>query len=303
VRSYLAAPVISRSGEVLGGLFFGHATPGVFNERDEIAITTVAAQAAIAIDNAHLYRAEQKARRNAEEALRVRDAFLSIASHELKTPVTAVSLQLQSLRREADRDELSVERPRGKLASAERAINRLTGLVDELLDVSRLTAGRLEIAREAVDLAEVVDEVVARCDLLAKSTGSVVVAKTSPALALADRQRIDQVLSNLLSNAIKYGDSKPIEVSCGVEDSRVVVRVRDGGIGIAPDARDRIFERFERAVEARSFSGLGLGLWITKSLVHLMDGDIAVESELGVGSTFTARFPQYQMPAVTPQPK
>lgn len=292
VRSYLAAPVLSRSGEVLGGLFFGHADPGVFDERDEIAIATVAAQAAISIDNARLYRDEQHARERAEEALRVREAFLSVASHELKTPVTAVSLQLQMLRREVERGDLDLARAAKKLLSAERGIRKLTALVDELLDVSRLGAGRLEVRNEPVDVAELVVDVVSRFEALASDAGTRVSMAVGPALALGDAQRVDQVISNLLSNAIKYGRGNPVEVSCQQDDKLVIVTVHDEGIGIAEESRGRIFGRFERAVDERSFGGIGLGLWISKSLIEAMGGDITVESELGRGSTFVARLPR-----------
>lgn len=292
VRSYLAAPVLSRSGEVLGGLFFGHAEASKFTKSDEMAIVTVAAQAAICIDNARLYRDEQTARKNAEEALHVRDNFLSVASHELKTPVTAVSLQLQLLSRDLATGVATAERSGPRVASLQRGMNRLTSLVDELLDVSRLSAGRLEVENEVIDLPDLLRDVTSRFELMAAQEECLVTLSVRPASAFGDRQRTDQVLTNLLSNAIKYGRGRPIEVACGEDGDDALVSVRDHGIGIAPESLTRIFERFERATDARSFSGFGLGLWITKNLLDAMGGRISVDSELGLGSTFTARLPR-----------
>jgi signal transduction histidine kinase len=167
-------------------------------------------------------------------------------------------------------------------------------LVSELLDLSRVTAGRLDIQWEEVDLASVAREVahrfeeelrLARCELTLRAD--------TPVTGLWDRFRLDQVAANLLSNAIKYGRGKPIEIKVETDESgdTALLTVRDQGIGIAPDNLDRIFVRFERAVSARNYSGLGLGLYIVHRVLDALGGSIRVTSELGKGATFVVELP------------
>ncbi|HEX8824741.1 MAG TPA: ATP-binding protein [Archangium sp.] len=292
VCSYLAVPVSSRTGEVLGGLFFGHSRPGVFTEQHERLMASVAAQAAVAIDNASLYR-------KAQQAIQLRDDFLSVASHELKTPLTPLRLQLHLLLKkvEASPSGVPAETVVTTIDRMIRQVNRLARLVDELLDVSRIAAGRLELHPEEVELASLVKELAAQLEPERERTGSTLtVHAESPIIGFWDRGRLEQLLTNLISNALKYGAGKPIEVTAAVLDGWVTVRVRDHGIGIAAEDQARIFERFERAVSVRKYGGLGLGLWIVRRIVDALEGRISVESELNTGSCFTVRLPMAPPP-------
>jgi signal transduction histidine kinase len=232
----------------------------------------------------------------AREAVRARDDFLSVASHELKTPLTPLRLRLQGLRREVEGGEQeSVPRERVVRAArgAEQQLHKLAVLVDALLDVSRLTQGRLALSWEELDLAEVVGEVVERFAQQAAKVGcEVEVRAEGPVMGRWDRTRLEQVVTNLLSNALKYGAGRPVHVAVEGEAERAVLVVSDEGIGISPEAQERIFGKFERAVSGRHYGGLGLGLYITRQIVQALGGTIAVESEPGQGATFRVVLPR-----------
>jgi signal transduction histidine kinase len=215
---------------------------------------------------------------------------LSVASHELRTPVTSAQIAVQSALSVGD--DAPATFLRNALSSAERQTRRLGRLVDALLDVSRIQAGRLELQREPIDLGTVVREVVtllgddarrAGCDLRNEADAGLV--------GRWDRARIDQVVTNLLSNAIKYGAGAPIIVAARRHGERARLIVRDGGIGIAAEERSRIFERFERAVSSKHYGGLGLGLYIVRRIVDAHDGDISVDSAPGGGAEFIVDLP------------
>ncbi|WP_224247443.1 sensor histidine kinase [Hyalangium gracile] len=224
-----------------------------------------------------------------QEALRLRDEFLSIASHELRTPLTALQLQLHSLRELLVSAEQKVQT---KLDRATRSSERLVDLVESLLDVSRISTGRFEMNPQPLDLSEVVHEATERlresatragCELTVIADGSVP--------GTGDRLRLEQVLTNLLSNAIKYAARAPIEVSLVREAETAVLEVRDRGPGIPEEALPRIFERFERAVEMRHYGGLGLGLYVVREIVKAHDGMVTVRNLPGGGACFTIRLP------------
>ena len=169
---------------------------------------------------------------------------------------------------------------------------RLNKLVDQLLDVSRLTAGRLLIEREQFDLCELLQEILDGFGrVLAKQATTVHVDAPAPVVGMWDRFRIAQVITNLISNAIKYGERKPIDVSVEAVANNARLTVRDQGIGIPPEAIERIFGRFERAVSERHFGGLGLGLYIAQSIVVAHGGTISVTSAAGKGATFVVDLP------------
>jgi PAS domain S-box-containing protein len=234
--------------------------------------------------------------RQLEEAVHARDEFMSIASHELRTPVTSLKLQVQSALRQLDREgaEAFAERSAKFVAGAGRQLDRLARLIDDMLDVSRLSMHRLEIAREPVELGELVAEVKERFGEQATASGAslTVTVPAVPVVVLGDRLRLEQVLANLVINAIKYGAGQPIHVSLEERGGTARIEVRDQGIGIAAGDLARVFERFERAVSASSVSGLGLGLFICREIVSLHEGKISVESELGKGSTFVVELPK-----------
>ncbi|ABS26344.1 ATP-binding protein [Anaeromyxobacter sp. Fw109-5] len=223
------------------------------------------------------------------EAVRTRDAFLSMASHELKTPITSLQLQVGSLLRARE----GVPAPVAKAADAtRRQVVRLTSLVNTLLDVSRLNEGRLQLEIEPVDLSALVSEVASR--FVAETERSESRIRVDAAEAVCgrwDRLRLEQVLTNLLSNALKYGEGKPVSVRVQSDGATARLAVVDHGIGIAPSEQRRIFERFERGPATRGYGGFGLGLWITREIVSALGGTIHVESAPGAGSTFRVELP------------
>lgn len=221
------------------------------------------------------------------ENVRIRDEFISLASHELKTPVSSLKLQTQMIDRELARKGMSFfdEKKLREISSLfNRQVDRLLELVESMLDVSRISGGLLNLNRKKVDLAALVKEVIA----FQARPDSFRIDAEDPVLIYADESRIKQVAENLISNAIKYGRGNPIFVKVKFENSRAVFSVQDQGIGVAPEFADRIFNRFERAVPAQNISGLGLGLYIAKQIMVAHGGDIFVRSQLGKGSVFTA---------------
>jgi PAS domain S-box-containing protein len=229
------------------------------------------------------------------KAVRDRDDFLSIASHELRTPLTTLSLEIQSLKRALDKRPKGLARNARLERSAEVAenqINRLISLVEELLDVSRLASGRLRVEPTEFDLSDLVRDVASRLKPSLDAAGCALsVEARSRAVGSWDRLRVEQVVANLVSNALKYGPGCPVEMSVTRETECACIRVRDHGIGIAPEDQHRIFQRFERAVPMSHYSGFGLGLWIAREIVAAHGGSIDVDSAVGRGSTFIVRLP------------
>jgi PAS domain S-box-containing protein len=232
------------------------------------------------------------------EAVGARDAFLSIASHELRTPLTALKLNLETWQRRGATAAGNGAGSGGdgpvRLERILRQTERMARLVDSLLDVSRITAGRLKLElEEGVDLAALVREAVERLrEQLENAHSRVDLHVDGDTRGRWDRLRLEQVVANLLSNAVKYGAGAPIEIAVRGDGERVRLVVRDHGIGVPPEDRSRIFERFERLVSAREFSGFGLGLWIVREIVEALGGTIDVDSRPGQGAAFTADLPR-----------
>jgi signal transduction histidine kinase len=234
-----------------------------------------------------------------EDAVRARDEFLSIASHELKTPLTTLKLQVESLSARVRRERQGAAGARdfeAKLSVVERQVNRLSSLIDELLDTSRITSGYMKLVLEYdVDLSEIIRDALSRFkDQLARASCDLQVRGIErPILGRWDRLRLDQVVSNLISNALKYGAGRPIEVEADATDLLARLTVRDHGIGISPDKQSIIFLRFERAVPEREYGGFGLGLWIVREIAAAMGGGVSVTSQLGEGATFQVTLPRH----------
>jgi PAS domain S-box-containing protein len=224
-----------------------------------------------------------------QRALATREEFLWVASHELRTPITIISLQLHQLKRSIDRSE----RPDRMLASTEAAlshIERIGALVQRLLDASQLESGlRLDVADVALD--EVVHNAVERVRSQTDALGLEISIEVPAITGRWDPVRLEQVLINLLSNAVKYGLRHPIWVSAATDRNLVHIEVRDRGIGLAPTEIDRIFGKFERAVSTAHYGGLGLGLYIARQIVEAHRGWIEVQSSPGQGSTFRVSLP------------
>jgi PAS domain S-box-containing protein len=225
----------------------------------------------------------------AQEAVETRDAFLSVAGHEFRTPLGALSLTIHNLARSLGPVS---ERARKSLEGAQRQIERLTKLTEDLLQVGRINAGRLTLEPERMDLSEVVREVVDRLAENAKRAGCPIeVRADEPVVGTWDRSRLDQVITNLLTNALKFGSGRPVEVALACNNGTALLTVRDQGIGVSAENQARIFQRFERAVSGKSYQGIGLGLWITRQIVEAHGGSIRVESESGKGATFRVQLP------------
>lgn len=254
-----------------------------YNHEDLVMATGLGERAGAAIMNAQLYE-------QATEAIKVRDEFVSVAGHELRTPLATMSLHVEAVL------ALPPQTPLGgitdRIDKLGKQTERLTRLVEELLDVSRISTARLVLEREMVDLGDIVRDAVSRFAPEAARARAPIAANTAtPVVGHWDRLRIEQVVTNLVSNALKYGKGRPIEIDVDCRSDRAVLTVCDHGIGIAAADQARIFERFERAVSSRQFGGLGLGLWIVRQLVEAHGGSISVRSRRGEGSTFTVELP------------
>jgi PAS domain S-box-containing protein len=245
----------------------------------------------------------ERSRERLEQAVQARDNFLSIASHELKTPLTSLKLQIQTMTRSLRTGQpVEPERVGRLLDVSNRQLDRITRLVDDMLDVSRVNVGKLELTHETVNLTELLAESTERFNEGQPGDGGLIQleAAPTPIIGRGDRFRLEQVFSNLLSNAIKYGAGKPVRVAARQADGVIEVRVQDQGIGIAPEHQTRIFGRFERAV-GTGISGLGLGLFIARYIVEAHAGSIRVESQPGSGATFVVQLPETG-PSAAPSP-
>jgi signal transduction histidine kinase len=226
-------------------------------------------------------------------AVAARDEFLSVASHELRTPLSTLRLVTATLSRRLSesRGDNGSDVAR-QIAVIDRQVVRLEALTAVLLDVSRITSGRLALHLEPIDLVVLVRDIVSRFRGEEAKGAPVIEFQSVPSLIGEwDASRIDQVASNLIVNAISYGKGKPVHVSVNTAGGAATITVRDEGIGIAAEQRTRIFERFERAVPSSHYSGLGLGLWIARQIVDAHGGTIDVDSEPGHGATFTVTLP------------
>jgi PAS domain S-box-containing protein len=296
-RSAVVVPLVAR-GKALGVLSLGSGTPGRYARTDLELVKEVAHRAGIAIDNARLHGQTQR-------AVRLRDEFLLVASHELRTPLTPLTMSLRTLQRwqRSERRELPAAISES-VELAARQGDRLKKLINEMLEVSRMGNGRPKLDLSEVDLEAVVRAVAARFEPeLARAGCPLSVRCDGPVTGRWDASKLDQVVTSLLSNAIKFGAGGPIEMSLAEEGGKALLSVRDHGIGIDPAHQARIFERFERAVSAKNYGGLGLGLYISRATVEAHGGTIKVESQPGAGSSFTVEIPCAGPPRAPAQPK
>jgi len=251
----------------------------------------LAGSVGIACDITERKQDEQRLR----DAVHARDEFLSIASHELRTPIAALSLQVTGLQRALSADGPVApgrDNPMQRVDRTVRQLGRLTRLVEDLLDVSRISAGRLQLRLETFDLAVLVHEVVGGLREQGAHAGCTLHVSAESVEGSWDRSRMEQVVTNLLTNAIKYGAKKPIYVTVEGTATTARIEVRDEGIGIAPEDRERIFERFERVATEDQRMSLGVGLFIAREVVQAHGGAIRVDSAPGQGSTFSVEVPR-----------
>ena len=307
VRSYLAVAVISRSGEVIGGLFFGHPQPGMFSERAERVLVGLAAQAAVAVDNARLFEEAQKAaqereallqserhaRSQAERASAMKDEFLATLSHELRTPLTAILGWAQVLRLGTNGE---AEMRQG-LETIERNARMQTQLIEDLLDMSRITSGKLRLDIQPVDPPQIIEAAIEAVQPAAEAKSIHLQRLLDPSAGpiSGDPNRLQQVVWNLLSNAIKFTPKGgKVQVLLERVNSHVEISVTDTGVGIEPQFLPYVFDRFRQADASttRMFGGLGLGLSIVKQLVDMHGGTVGVQSAgANRGATFTVTLP------------
>ncbi len=285
-RSILGVPMIAH-GRTIGAITCVMSGKGRrFGPEDVTIAQELAQRAALAIDNARLFQ-------KAQDAVRIREEFLSVAAHELHTPITSLHLMMQAL--SGGNVPVTPDTVRQTFGVADRQVRRLIRLIDELLDVARIEARRFHLNLEPVNLSVLAREVVERFAEDASRSGvKISVEAPGPVSGVWDRIRLDQVLSNLLSNAVKFGAGRPIEVSVGVGEGGVeaFVAVTDHGIGVPHERRSRIFERFERGVSTRQYGGLGLGLYIVRTIVEALGGRVRIEDTPGGGSVFVVELPR-----------
>jgi signal transduction histidine kinase/CheY-like chemotaxis protein/PAS domain-containing protein len=313
VRSYLAASVVSRSGEVIGGLFFGHSTPGMFSARTEELISTFAGQAAIAIDNARLYDMAQKAaqeregllaseraaRAEAERHNKMKDEFLAMLAHELRNPLAPITSAAQLLRLPDVNEGLRLKAS----SIISRQVRHMTELVDDLLDVSRVTRGLIKLDSEVLDLNKVAMAAVeqARPHIEERRHALTVDLPAEQVPVEGDRTRLIQVLVNLLNNSAKYTPAGGnITLAVASDGLSSTVSVRDNGSGIDPQLLPHVFDLFTQADRApdRSQGGLGIGLALVKSIVRMHNGRVAAHSAgAQQGTTMTVTLPLASMQA------
>ncbi len=307
VCSYLAVPVISRSGQTLGGLFFGHPQPGVFTERAERIIVGVAAQAAVAIDNARLYETAQQAvereraaRSQVERMSEIKDQFLATLSHELRTPLSAILGWTQVVRKRA----LSGDDLNNAMEIIERNARAQAKLIEDLLDMNRITSGKLRLDIQLLEPERFIDAAIETVRPAAAARGLQLEKFIDPAAGplSADPGRLQQVMWNLLSNAIKFTPKEgKVTVRLKRVDSQVELSVSDSGMGIKPEFLAHLFERFRQADASttRQHGGLGLGLSIVKQLVELHGGSVTAHSEgENRGTTITVLLPLAEGPSL-----
>lgn len=280
-----------REGQRALGLFSPHADVTLV-ERPIHMLTLVSIMRGALRSRRRQYLVRDLLARQAD-AMHQRDAFLSIASHEMKTPLAALRLQIQAYqlasRGRAPPADVSVETER-LLTSANRQIDRLARLVEDMLDVSRVETGRLALERESVRLADLLEEIIERFRPQFMAAGSVLAyTPESHIVGYWDPVRLEQIIINLFTNALKYAAGGPIEVTVERVGDDACVRVRDYGAGIAPADQERVFDRFARL--AAGGRGLGIGLFISREIATAHGGTLTVESGGGRGSTFILKLP------------
>lgn len=306
VTSYLAAPVVSRSGEVIGGLFFGHRDAGVFTDRGARLAEGIAAMAAVGIDNARLYDQVKANQTRAEEASRSKSDFLATMSHEIRTPMNAIVGISHILESSATEKQIQY------VKTLKSAADSLLVLINDLLDISKIEAKGFELEEIPFSIKPIFTEIHDLLGVKARDKDIDFIVDSSeadPFVFMGDSVRLKQIVSNLCSNALKFTEKGSVHLKASVNSNdertaRLSITVKDTGIGIAPEKTDMIFEKFTQADTSinRLYGGTGLGLSISKALAEAMGGHILVDSVLGEGSTFIVTVPFKISENRTPQP-
>lgn len=297
MKSAMVVPLKARD-RIFGVITFILSQPSRQYTRDDLMVAEELAQrAAIAIDNAKLYQ-------EAQEAIRARDEFFSIASHELKTPITSLKLLLQMNQRGVNPTTGTVppvEKLAKMLTTSLKHVDQLTHLVDDLLDVVKIRTGKFSFNFEPLNISDLVKELVERYSSAVAAAKCELELSIEPMIVgLWDRTRIEQVVVNLLSNAVKYAPGAPVKIKVNREGETARIVVQDLGPGIPAELQAKIFDRFERAIVSRKVAGLGLGLFIAKQIVESHNGTIQIKSDQGNGSTFIIDLPLTPINAIQP---
>jgi signal transduction histidine kinase len=291
-------PVIARAGEVLGGLFFGHPEPDIFDERAERFAIGLAAQAAVAVENARLYQRAQDELAARGRAEAEKEAFLEAVAHDLGNPLTTVKGQAQLLRRRAQQGRADLATLETGLGAIEAATDRATRLIAELTDAARLEAQRpLDLRRTVIDLVALAEASITESQAAAAGHPLHLETGVAEMVGLWDPDRLTRVLENLVANAVKYSPAgSAVVVRVDREEAPdgpvAVLSITDQGVGIPADDLPHIFERFRRGGNvAGRVVGSGLGLWGSQRIVAQHGGTIAIDSTEGHGTTVTVRLP------------
>lgn len=280
-KSVIVSPLISR-GNLLGSLTVSFSSDRPDYTEEEIKlIEEVANRAAIAIDNANLYKESQ-------EAIKLREEFLSIASHELKTPITSLKLLTQmTMKKIHSEDTLNTGYIEKTYSKFNVYLNRMSRLIEDMLDMTTLQHGSFKLNKVEMDLVEVLKSVVERMEPELTDAGNCLSYKgEEKAIGYWDSCRIEQVITNIICNAIKYAPGSPIDVSIIDRETSFLLAIQDQGMGISEENLEKVFLPFEKITSDSNISGVGLGLYISKNIVEAHQGKIWIESEVGKGSTF-----------------
>jgi signal transduction histidine kinase/CHASE3 domain sensor protein len=291
-RSLLAVPLL-REERIVGGLVVWRRAAGNFSSEVINLIRTFAAQSVLAIQNARLFREIEEKSRQIEAANRHKSDFLARVSHDLRTPLNSIIgfTRIVLRKMEGQLPNLQKENLQKVLISSEHLLN----LINELLDLAKIDAGKMEIIAESFRIEEIVNMAAATVEPLLKEGHVRIIRDLTPNLPplKTDRDKLKQILLNLLSNAAKFTEKGEIKVAAWTDNGCMKLAVSDTGIGMEPEALEHIFEEFQQAEKttASKYGGTGLGLAIVKKFANLMGGDIGVESEVGKGSKFTVTLP------------
>jgi len=276
MRSCIAVPFVIKNN-VIGAMTLIAPTSRRYTRSDLEFAETLAHRAALAVDNASLYH-------QTHEALRARDEFLTIVAHEIRGPITSIHMAVQSLHN----GDVPASATGKLLMIIQRADRRLARFVNELLDLGRIQAGQMSFNLEEVDLGDVLrDAASSLSDDIARSRSRLSIVTEGNPVGHWDKYGLQQVAANLLANAIKFGEGKPIDVTVRERDGHTTLEIRDHGSGMKPEVVDRLFQPFERGVSVRNYGGLGLGLFIARTILEGLGGSIHVQSKPGEGATFT----------------
>jgi signal transduction histidine kinase len=287
VRSYLAVPVVSRAGHTLGGLFFGHSRAGVFDERAEKIVRGLASQAAVAMDNAQLFKEAQQLIRALERSNAELDQFAYVTSHDLKAPLRGIANLSQWI--EEDLDDVLTDETRRNMHLLRGRVARMEALINGILDYSR--AGRVRTRPELIDVGKLLQEIL---ELLSpKAPARVEISEDMPSVQ-SERVPLQQVFLNLISNALKHAkrEDPVVRVSAIDRGEQVEFAVSDNGAGIAPRYHERIWTIFQTLEARDKFESTGIGLAVVRKIVDSRGGRAWLESEEGEGATFRFTWPK-----------